>query len=86
MRRSLLVSHSTKSGSASLSVLREEQGRSLRPEIALVSDIFSRCGRDAKPCSPARLDSHTSPDSYGIWRPTLCTESEAEPDFVECDT
>ena len=66
-------------GSASLSVQPERRGGRVRPEIAWGSDIFSRGGRDAKPAEPRQTGSHTSPDSYDIWWPTLCTESEAEP-------
>jgi hypothetical protein len=69
----------TSMGSVSLSVHSERQRRSISPEIAWGSDVFSRGSRDAQPCSPARRDSHTFPESYRMLRPSLCTESEAEP-------
>ena len=66
-------------GSASLSVQPEGQGRSEAPEVAWCSDILRRGGRDVKPRGPARLDSHTSSESYSMSRPSLCTESETDP-------
>jgi hypothetical protein len=66
-------------GSVSLSVQPEGQGRSEPPKIAWGSDIFSRSGRDLKARSSAKLNSHTSSESYSMSRPLLCTESETDP-------
>src|SRR5208337_1117058 len=75
-----------KNGSASLSVQPEGQGRSEAPEIAWCSGILRRGGRDVKPRGSARLDSHTSSESYSMSRPSLCTESETDPNYVQRDT
>lgn len=78
--------HGTSMGSASLSVQPEGQGRSEAPEVAWCSDILRRGGRDVKPRGPARLDSHTSSESYSMSRPSLCTESETDPAKMAPDT
>jgi len=70
-------------GSVSLSVQPEGQGRSEPPKIAWGSDIFSRSGRDRKARSSAKLNSHTSSESYSMSRPLLCTESETDVDGGE---
>jgi hypothetical protein len=72
-------------GSVSLSMQSEEQGRSEPPKIAWGSDIFSRSGRDLKARSSAKLNSHTSSESYSMSRPLLCTESETDPIEVPID-
>ena len=73
------VSGAILAGSVALSVQPEGQGRREPPEIAWGSDIFSRGGRDVKPCCRTRMDSHTPSDSYGMSRPSLCTESATDP-------
>jgi hypothetical protein len=75
----------TSMGSVSLSVQPEGQGRSEPPKIAWGSDIFSRSGRDLKARSSAKLNSHTSSESYSMSRPLLCTESETDPIYVQRD-
>jgi hypothetical protein len=77
--------HGSSNGSASLSVQPEGQRRREPLEIAWGSNTFSRGGRDVKPCCRTRTDSHTSSDSYGMSRPSLCTESEAEPNKMHPD-
>jgi len=66
-------------GSVSLSVQPEGKGRREPPEIAWGSDIFSRGGRDVKPCCRTRMDYHTPSGSYGMAPTSLCTESETDP-------
>ena len=73
------VSGAILAGSVALSVQPEGQGRREPPEIAWGSDIFSRGGRDVKPCCRTRMDSHTPSDSCGMSRPSLCTESATDP-------
>jgi hypothetical protein len=46
------------------------------------SDVFSRGGRDVKPCCRTRMDYHTPSASYGMSRTSLCTESETDPLIV----
>jgi hypothetical protein len=65
-------------GSVALSVQPEGQGRREPPEIAWGSDIFSRGGRDVKPCCRTRMDYHT-PSGNRMSRTSLCTESETDP-------
>ena len=82
----LRVSRCTKLGSVSLSVQPEGKGRREPPEIAWGSDIFSRGGRDVKPCCRTRMDYHTPSGSYGMSRTSLCTESETDPNKLYPDS
>jgi hypothetical protein len=61
----------------------EGQGRSEPPKIAWGSDIFSRSGRDLKARSSARLNSHTSSESYSMCRFTLQCGTHVLLDFNE---
>jgi hypothetical protein len=43
-------------------------------------------GLDPKARSSAKLNSHTSSESYSMSCPLLCTESETDPNYVQRDT